>query len=138
MATLVSALLIGGNVLGRRGQDVGGDFQNIPACRSTDQTGCVVAYSSFNQPPPADSFFGRVGRRPDQGEQATAKLEVLCVNPASLSGGTGPLKPYFPTTPFPGRRSGSLHTLRTHAVGGLPRALHRPLRELRRRQLAAG
>ena len=43
----------------RRGQEVGGDFQNAPACRSTSQTGCVVAYSSFNEPPPPDSRFGR-------------------------------------------------------------------------------
>ena len=33
-ARLVSALLIGGNVKVAVGQDVGGDFQNVPACRS--------------------------------------------------------------------------------------------------------
>jgi hypothetical protein len=49
---LVSALLLGGNVLVKTGQDSGGDFQNISACRSTSQTGCVVAYSSFDQTPP--------------------------------------------------------------------------------------
>ena len=99
---LVSALLIGGNVLVGKGQDVGGDFQNIPACRSTDQTGCVVAYSSFNKTPPADSFFGRAGVGPLRGQQDPTKVDVLCVNPASLSGGTGPLNPYFGTAPFPG------------------------------------
>jgi hypothetical protein len=99
---LVSALLIGGNVLVAAGQDVGGDFQNIPACRSTDQTGCVVAYSSFNQPPPADTLFGRVGVGPTANQQASGNLQVLCVNPASPSGGTGPLLPYFPTARFPG------------------------------------
>jgi len=99
---LVSALLIGGNVLVAAGQDVGGDFQNIPACRSVDQTGCVVAYSSFDQPPPADSFFGRTDAGPRANEQADDNLEVLCVNPASLSGGTGPLQPYFGTAKFPG------------------------------------
>jgi hypothetical protein len=95
---LVSALLIGGNVTVPVGQDVGGDFQNVSACRSADQTGCVVAYSSFNQPPPPDSFFGRVGTGPRGGEQASGNLEVLCVNPASLPGGTGALQAYFPTT----------------------------------------
>jgi hypothetical protein len=98
---LVSALLIGGNVRVAAGQDVGGDFQNIPACRSTDQTGCVVAYSSFNQPPPPDTNFGRVGG-PGSGLPVSGDLEVLCVNPASLSGGTGSLKPYYSTTPLSG------------------------------------
>jgi hypothetical protein len=99
---LVSALMIGGNVTVAPGQDVGGDFQNIPPCRSADQTGCVVAYSSFLEPPPPDSMFGRVGLGPRAAEQAGKNLQVLCVNPASLSGGTGSLKPYLPTTPFPG------------------------------------
>ena len=99
---LVSALLIGGNVKVATGQDVGGDFQNIPACRSADQTGCVVAYSSFIEPPPPDSFFGRVGAGPRGAVQADGNLEVLCVNPASLSGGTGSLEPYFSATRLPG------------------------------------
>jgi len=99
---LVSALLIGGNVTVAKGQDVGGDFQNIPACRSTSQTGCVVAYSSFNEPPPPDSFFGRVGVGPRATEQVGKNLEVLCVNPASLSGVTGRLQTEFGTAPFPG------------------------------------
>jgi hypothetical protein len=101
-ALLVSALLIGGNVTVAVGEDVGGDFQNIPACRSAEQTGCVVAYSAFNEPPPPDSAFGRVGAGPRGGEQVGGNLEVLCVNPASPSGGTGPLEPYYSTTPLPG------------------------------------
>jgi len=100
---LVSALLIGGNVLVAKGQDTGGDFQNIPACSSTTQTGCVVAYSSFNAPPPADSLFGRTDSGPGAALGRDAEnLEVLCVNPASPSGGTGDLKPYNPTAPLPG------------------------------------
>jgi hypothetical protein len=102
LSHVVSALLIGGNVTVAKGQDVGGDFQNIPACRSTDQTGCVVAYSSFNEPPPPDSFFGRVGVGPSSGQPVNGNLEVLCVNPASLSGGTGPLKAYYSTAPLSG------------------------------------
>jgi len=99
---LVSALLIGGNVTVAAGQDVGGDFQNIPACRSADQTGCVVAYSSFDREPAVDSVFGRVGVGPTANQQANGNLQVLCVNPASPSGGTGALQPYFATAPFPG------------------------------------
>ena len=99
---LVSALLLGGNVTVAAGQDVGGDFQNIPACRSADQTGCVVAYSSFNGEPAPNSMFGRVDSGPKANELANENLQVLCVNPASLSGGTGALLPYFGTAPFPG------------------------------------
>jgi hypothetical protein len=99
---LVSALLIGGNVRVAAGQDVGGDLQNIPACRSADQTGCVIAYSSFDSEPPADASFGRVETGPHVNELASGDLQVLCVNPASLSGGTGPLLPYFGTAKFPG------------------------------------
>ncbi len=96
---LVSAILLGGNVTVARGKDVGGSFRHIPACRSAIQVGCVIAYSSFPGPPPPDSVFGRPGRgiggRPVPG---TADGEqVLCVNPAALSGGAGPLDPYFPS-----------------------------------------
>jgi len=99
---LVSALLIGGNVVVASGRDAGGDFQNIPACRSADQTGCVVAYSSFDKEPPPDAFFGRADSGPRANELADGNLQVLCVNPGSLSGGTGPLQPYFGTAKFPG------------------------------------
>jgi hypothetical protein len=91
---LVSAVLLGGNVQVPVGKDVGGSFQNVPACRSNDQNGCVVAYSSFLNTPPQDTLFGRVPNNP--------ALQVLCTNPANLAGGSGALQPYFNTTPFPG------------------------------------
>jgi hypothetical protein len=53
------------------------------------ETGCVIAYSSFNQTPPANSLFGRTATKGDQ---------VLCTNPAALAGGSGPLTPYFSTS----------------------------------------
>ncbi len=90
---LISGLLIGGNVEVRRGSDRGGDFENVRACRSATQLGCVVAYSMFNQLPAPDARFGRT---PASGR------EVLCTNPAALSGGSGTLDPYTPTAPFPG------------------------------------
>ena len=96
------AMLIGGNVTVAKGKDVGGDFQNIPACRSADQTGCVVAYSAFNEPPPADALFGIAGRGVRGNLDTGTGMDVLCVNPASITGGTGPLAPYFPTALPPG------------------------------------
>ena len=95
---LVSALLLGGNVTVPVGKSVGGDFANIPACASASQIGCVVAYSSFDKAPPADSFFGRAdsGINPFAGN-STVPLQVLCVNPAAPGGGSAVLDPYFPT-----------------------------------------
>ena len=93
--TLVSALLLGGNVTVAAGRTTGGDFANIPACGSTSQTGCVVGYSSFAEVPPPDAVFGRVtgalGMLP---VPRTGTQQILCVNPAA-PGGTGPLLPYF-------------------------------------------
>jgi hypothetical protein len=101
---LVSAVLLGGNVLVPEGKLVGGDFQNVPACQAAAQTGCVIAYSSFLKEPPEGSFFGRA-QSPLLDPGATNEgMQVLCVNPTLLSqnGGTGPLLPYASTTPFPG------------------------------------
>jgi hypothetical protein len=102
---LVSAILLGGNVLVPEGASVGGSFQNVPTCASAVQTGCVIAYSSFAKEPPANSFFGRPGSSllestapPPIGD------EVVCVNPTLLAqdGEAGALLPYAPSTPFPG------------------------------------
>ncbi len=97
-AKLVSAIALGGNLLVPQGKDVGGDLQNIPACRARTQHGCVVAYSSFSSPPPKGSLFGRASQaaRVGGGESKPGE-QVLCVNPAALTGGTAPLHPYLPT-----------------------------------------
>jgi DUF3089 family protein len=88
---MLSAILLGANVLVKRGKRVGGTFKHIPACRSASQLGCVIAYSSFDTTPPADSMFGR---------SPVASEQVLCTNPAALGGGSGRLNPIFPSTPF--------------------------------------
>jgi hypothetical protein len=99
---LVSALLLGGNVLVRAGKDAGGDFRNVRACRSARQLGCVVAFSAFDAPVPADARFGRT---------ETPGLEVLCTNPARLRGGTGTLDAVLPSEPFaPGTTFGGATT----------------------------
>ncbi len=92
---LVSAILLGGDVLVKQGTGIGGDFQHIPACRSATQLGCVIAFSTFDQPVPALSLFGRAGSVERRHHEA-----VLCTNPAGLGGGSGLLKPIFPSQPF--------------------------------------
>jgi hypothetical protein len=93
---LVSAFLIGGNVTVPVGKAVGGDFANIPACQTATQTGCVVAYSSFDATPPAGAVFGRASRL-SMFSFGTGPQQVLCVNPALPGGGVAPLKTYFET-----------------------------------------
>jgi Protein of unknown function (DUF3089) len=96
---LISALLLGGGVTVREGRDSGGDFRNIRACRSPEQLGCVVAFSTYNAPVPPNAPYGRAG----------AGLEVLCTNPAALGGGSGKLDPLYPSRPFaPGTLIGQL------------------------------
>jgi pimeloyl-ACP methyl ester carboxylesterase len=97
---LVSALLLGGNVTVRRGRSTGGDFSHIPTCTSDQQTGCVVAYSSFTAKPPPNSQFGRTTS--DAGVHLLAPANpsrdrrIMCVNPAAPAGGSAPLDPYLP------------------------------------------
>lgn len=106
---LVSALLLGGNVLVKKGKDVGGDFKNVRACRSATQLGCVVAFSVFNQTPPDMPRFGRPGRALGVGPTDTTGLEVLCTNPAALGGGAGRVTAIQPSAPFaPGTAIGAL------------------------------
>jgi Protein of unknown function (DUF3089) len=88
---LLSAILLGGNVLVKRGTGIGGDFKHIAACRSPQQLGCVIAFSTFDAPVPPDSKFGRTTVKGDQ---------VLCTNPAALGGGAGVVNPIFPSQPF--------------------------------------
>jgi hypothetical protein len=108
---LVSALLLGGNVLVPKGKAVGGDFKNVPGCQIAGQTGCVVAYSSFLEEPPEGAFFGRVNSPLLGGtltEEEAKNDEVMCVNPANLVQGNfaKPVQRYESTTPFPGALGG--------------------------------
>jgi hypothetical protein len=95
---LVSAIILGGNVQVPKGKTVGGTFDHIPACTKETQTGCVIAYSSFSSPPPADSLFGRPGQGVSlqSGQTTTRGQQVVCTNPAALGGtGAAALTPYF-------------------------------------------
>jgi hypothetical protein len=104
---LVSAILLGGNVTVRKGRDTGGIFKRIRACRSDTQLGCVVAFSTFNATPPADTQFGRSGSRFGKlfHQPSGPRYEVLCTNPADLARNRGvalrsivPEQPYAPGT----------------------------------------
>ncbi|MBK8295324.1 MAG: DUF3089 domain-containing protein [Solirubrobacterales bacterium] len=93
---VISAIIPGANVYVPKGKNVGGQFQNIPECESDDQLGCVIAYSMYNKEPDPGAGFGRVGSgywvnpnpRPDPN-----LYEVMCTNPAELSGDNGNLEP---------------------------------------------
>jgi hypothetical protein len=86
---LVSAILLGGQVLGANNPAGSGDFAHVPPCASPSATGCVIAYSSFDKKPPRGAMFGR---------DASPTTHVLCVNP-SEPGSTAavPVTPLFPT-----------------------------------------
>jgi hypothetical protein len=79
---------MGGNVLVKGNSGIGGDFRDIPACRSATQLSCVIAFSTFDQPAPSDSVFERVGTL-DVGPKPAEGDQVLCTNPANLAGGSG-------------------------------------------------
>jgi hypothetical protein len=87
-ARLVSAILLGTTIAVPSGKDVGGTFQHIALCRSSDQIGCVITYASFRStiPPPANTLFGKVG---------TGDMTAACTNPAALDGGNGELHAYL-------------------------------------------
>lgn len=89
---MLSALLLGGNVTTRPGEPAHGTFVNVPACTSADQSGCVVAYSTYAGTPPATGLFGR----------STDSRQGLCVSPAALLGRGDELTAYLPTAQIMG------------------------------------
>jgi hypothetical protein len=82
---MVSALLLGGNVTDKA-------YKHVHACARPGQTGCVVAWSMFHDPPPANALFGRT---------TLSGQRVVCTSPGKL-GGSSNLLPFQPTLPFPG------------------------------------
>ncbi len=106
---LVSAILLGGNVNVKKGSDRGGDFKRVRACRAARQTGCVIAFSAFNAPVPANALFGRATDPANQ---------ILCTNPGALAGGRARLTPIYPTKPFAPSAIGAAANL---ATSGLPK-----------------
>jgi hypothetical protein len=82
---MISALLLGGNVTNKA-------YKHVRPCSKAAQNGCIVAWSMFHDPPPADALFGRTTRNGQQ---------VVCTSPSRL-GSSSKLLPYAPTLPFPG------------------------------------
>ena len=74
-ARMKLAILPGFNVIVPQGRLVGGTFRKTPLCSRPDETGCVIAYSSFREKnvPPAGATFGIVDK---------PGMTVGCVNPA--------------------------------------------------------
>lgn len=82
---ILSAILLGGNVVVPKDGDVGGDFQYLPLCRSERQTRCVLAWQTFGATPPADSRFGRNPITPEPLPRPYGQdYEIACTNPVSL------------------------------------------------------
>jgi Protein of unknown function (DUF3089) len=102
---LVSAILLGGNVVVRKGRRIGGDFEHIAGCRSRTDLHCVMAWSTFNEPVPPDAFFGRPVAA--LGGPSGPGYQILCDYP-----GARQLRSILPTAPFaPGTVIGALTPL---------------------------
>lgn len=103
---MISAFLLGGNVTVKKGKLAGGDFAHSPGCSRPNQTGCVIAFSTFNETPPDNSRYGRVGGG-DAGNvfgfPQGPEYEVLCTNPTSLLRNRDrPLATFIRSEPPPG------------------------------------
>jgi hypothetical protein len=98
---VVAALIVGGNVTVPTGKTVGATFKKLPLCTAKKKSGCVIAYSSFPSEPPANANFGRPGQgiSLNTDQTATKGVEVACVNPAAIGGGTADLDTYWPLSP---------------------------------------
>ena len=115
---LVSAVIPGANVMVKRGKLVGGNFKHVPICTPREQSGCVIAYSTFFDAPPGNARFGRPTDRYARafGGPGPKGREVACTNPADLAGSRGRLYTLVRTDLYPGIIGAGL--LLTY--GGLP------------------
>ena len=139
---LVSAVLLGGDVTVRKGSDRGGVFRRVPTCERATQLSCVLAFSTFNETPPAQSIFGRGASR-CRGLPRAARnggLETACTNPAALgSDRSVPLSSVVPTEPFaPGTLIAAGISLLGLAVAAGADDVRAERRRVQRRLLADG
>lgn len=104
-AQLVSAVVLGGQVQVPLGATTGGGgdpastFQHLPLCEPLPDgvpTGCVIAYSSYDQPSGGAPVAGSLAANLSPGHR------IACVNPSAVLAGTPadastPLDPILPT-----------------------------------------
>jgi hypothetical protein len=122
----VSAIIPGANATVAKGRRVGGDFAHVPACDAAAQTGCVISYSTFNETPPDNSRFGRTDTDPvgnALGLPTGPGVEVMCTDPAALSGSHGRLESLVPSQPF---APGVISALLIRLYGGPPPSADTP------------
>jgi Protein of unknown function (DUF3089) len=113
---LVSAIIPGANANTN-------DFAHVPACRTRGQTGCVVAYSTFNDTPPDNTRFGRTDTDPVGTALDLPGGPVICTNPAALSGSGEGLQSLVPSQPF---APGVVSLLLIKLYGGPPPSADTP------------
>lgn len=65
-------------------------FRTVKPCARGDQTGCVVAWSSYVEGDQGPRFFGN----------SVPPGSAICVNPAAISGGRGTLDAYLSKPPL--------------------------------------
>lgn len=138
---MVAAVIAGGNVTVPTGKTVGATFKTLPLCTSAKLSRCVIAYSSFPSEPPASANFGRPGRgiSLNTGQTATTGVQVACVNPAAIGGGTASLQTFWPVSmPLPIPLYGTARARCEDPVAVLPQAVHRNLRKRGRCDLVTG
>jgi hypothetical protein len=107
---LVSAIIPGANANAN-------DFAHVSPCRAAAQTGCVIAYSTFNATPPDDARFGRTDTDPVGNALDLPGGPVICTNPATLSGTGERLDSLLPSQPF---APGIIFALLLKLYGGPP------------------
>jgi hypothetical protein len=97
---MLGAILLGGNVAVPVGKTVGATFKHLALCTSSTKVGCVIAFSSFPSEPPSASLFGRPGQGVSlqSGQTQRSGVQVACVNPAVIGGGTRALDPLLRTS----------------------------------------
>jgi hypothetical protein len=102
---LVSAILTGLDLPVLTGAPGVGAFKGIGPCTSVTQTGCVVDFNAFSEPPPSDTKFGKFVPSEIDGRA----VESMCTNPSNLAGGSGALismyRTHLPTQDVAGSSS---------------------------------
>jgi len=92
----LGAIAPGANISVPKNENVGGMYDNVPACSEVGEFRCLIAYSTYKGDPGATPAFSSLEfgywvypeARPDP-----TKYEVVCTNPALLDGGDGKLLP---------------------------------------------